>query len=359
MFEAKLRGFRKSVDQLILLPSKAAGSTGAYLLAVLIVAVAFFLRLLLGFLDPDASPFTTLYPAILFAALWGGVRAGIFAVVFGGTLAWWAFFDPRFTFVPPLTFGKQLSLVIYLIAALMIVAGADYCRRLAKSLKDEEELRNLTVKELDHRLKNKVATIQAIIALQLRGNATVRDAIFQRLGALSSADTLIEAANGKGAILRDVIGAELGPYHTSNVSVAGPAVLLPPKLALVLALLFHELATNAAKYGALSVPSGRVLISWTLVEGRLKLEWRELGGPAVKTPKHNGFGSQLLSRALKQFDGSVELIFDPAGLNCNMSLAIHGQGSSRDPRAIQKTNQVLLAGLNVIEGQRQDFVALS
>ena len=360
MFKAKLLGFRKGVDQLIQLPSKAAGSTGAYLLAVLTVALAFFLRLLLGFLDPDASPFATLYPAILFAALWGGVRAGIFAVVFGGTLAWWAFFDPRFTFVPPLTFGKQLSLVIYLIAALMIVTGADYCRRLAKSLKDEEELRNLTVKELGHRLKNKVATIQAIIALQLRGNAPVRDAIFQRLGALSSVDTLIEAADGQGAILRDVIGAELGPYHTSNVSVAsGPAVLLPPKLALVLALLFHELATNAAKYGALSVPSGRVLISWTLVEGRLNLEWRELGGPAVKIPRHNGFGSQLLSRALKQFDGSVELIFDPAGLNCKMSLAIHGQGSSRDPRLIQKTNQALLAGLNVIEGQRQDFVALS
>ena len=137
------------------------------------------------------------------------------------------------------------------------------------------------------------------------------------------------------------------------------AVLLPPKLALVLALLFHELATNAAKYGALSVPSSPVLISWTLVEGRLNLEWRELGGPAVKIPRHHGFGSQLLSRALKQFDGSVELIFDPDGLYCKMSLVIHGQGSSLDPRLIQKTNPVLLAGLNVIEGQRQHFVALS
>ena len=277
MFKAKLLGFRCR-------PIDTTAEQGSRLDRSVLAGCGycrhrFFLRLLLGFLDPDASPFTTLYPAILFAALWGGVRAGIFVVVFGGTLAWWAFFDPRFTFVPPLTFGKQLSLIIYLIAALMIVAGADYCRRLAKSLKDEEELRNLSVKELDHRLKNKVATIQAIIALQLRGNDTVRDAIFQRLGALSSVDTLIEAADGQGAILRDVIGAELGPYHTSNVSVAGPAVLLPPKLALVLALLFHELATNAAKYGALSVPSGRILISWTLVEGRLNLEWRELGGP--------------------------------------------------------------------------------
>jgi two-component sensor histidine kinase len=116
------------------------------------------------------------------------------------------------------------------------------------------------------------------VRLQLRGNDTVRDAIFQRLGALSSADTLIEAADGKGAILRDVIEAELGPYQTSNVSVTGPTILLPPKLALFLALLFHELTTNAVKYGALSVPSGRVLISWSwsLAEERLSLECTQL-----------------------------------------------------------------------------------
>lgn len=123
------------------------------------VALAFLFRLLLGMLDNDASPFTMLYPAILFAALWGGARAGMLAVVFGGTLSWWAFFDPRFTFLPPLTFAKQLSLIIYVSASLMIVIGADYCRRLTKSLRDEEELRNLAVRELGHRLKNKVATI--------------------------------------------------------------------------------------------------------------------------------------------------------------------------------------------------------
>jgi hypothetical protein len=156
----------------------------------------------------------------------------------------------------------------------------------------------------------------------------------QRLAALSSADTLIEAADGQGAILEDLIRAELGPHHTSNVSVAGPAVLLPPKLALVLALLFHELTTNAAKYGALSVPYGRVLISWTVLEGRLNMEWRELGGPAVKTPTHNGFGTQLLCRALKQFDGPIArliLQLSPAESN------IEGKRSIPDPRSIQKT----------------------
>ena len=155
----------------------------------------------------------------------GWRRGRILAVVLGGALAWWAIFEPHFTFVPPLTFGDQLSVVIYVFASLMIVAGADYCRRLAKSLKDEEELRNLAVKELGHRLKNKVATIQSIIAFQLRGVAT-RDTILQRLAALSSADALIEATEGRGALSQDIIYAEIGPYDTSRASVKGPPIFL-------------------------------------------------------------------------------------------------------------------------------------
>ena len=96
--------------------------------------------------------------------------------------------------------------------------AADYCRRLAQSLNDAEELRNLTVKELSHRLKNKVTTIQSIIAYQLRGNEDTRDSILQRLSALSSTDSLIEAAQGQGASLQDIVTIELVPYDVSRVS---------------------------------------------------------------------------------------------------------------------------------------------
>ena len=314
---SKLAELRNHVDRVIRLPHKPAGSIAAYGLAALCVVVAFFLRLLLGLLDSDASPFSTLYPEILFAALWGGVRAGLFAVMSGGALAWWAFFDPRFTFVPPLTFGRWLALVIYLFASVIIVAGADYCRRLAKSLKDEEELRDLF-----HRLKNKVATIQSIIAYQLRGNEAACDTILQRLSALSSADALIETARGQGAFIVDVIKAELEPYDTSRVSIKGPSIFLPPKLALVFALMFHELATNAAKHGALSVLPGHVSICWSVVETRLQLEWREAGGPTVTIPNHKGFGTQILSRALGQFGGAVGIDFAPTGLCCKISLTL-------------------------------------
>ena len=320
--QPKLVQVRNLVDRLIQLPHKSAGSSGAYWLAACCVAVAFVIRLLLGQLDYEASPFATLYPAILFAALWGGVGAGLFAIVLGGAFAWWAFFDPHFTFVPPLTFGKQLSVVIYVFVSLIIVAGADYCRRLAKSLEDEEELRNLAVKELGHRLKNKVATIQSIIAFQLRGNEAIRDTILQRLGALSSADALIEATHGRGALIEDIIKTELGPYDTSRASVKGPQIFLSPQLALVFAMIFHELATNAAKYGALSQLSGHVSACWSINETKLTIEWRETGGPTVTIPIHKGFGSRLLSRALGQFDGTVETNFSCTGLVCQMSLAL-------------------------------------
>ena len=87
----------------------------------------------------------------------------------------------------------------------------------------------------------------------------------------------------------------------------GPAVLLPPKLALMMALVVHELATNAAKYGALSSSAGNLSIQWSLADARLDLEWRESGGPAVAAPVHRGFGTRLFSRALEQFGGAVDI----------------------------------------------------
>ena len=211
--------------------------------------------------------------------------------------------------------------------------ASDYCRRLEKSLGDEEELRNLAVMEFGHRLKNKVATIRSIIAYQLRDQEAVRDIILQRIGALSSADALIEAAQGRGALIEDMINTELGPYDISRATIAGPQIVLPAKLALMLALTFHELATNAAKYGALSRPSGRVSCVWSVVGSKLMLEWRESGGPAVAIPTRKGFGTRLLSRALGQFGGTVDANFAATGLVCTISLTFLPEASISPPTA--------------------------
>jgi two-component sensor histidine kinase len=175
--------------------------------------------------------------------------------------------------------------------------------RLSKRPEDEERLREIAVQELAHRLRNKIATIQAIISVQLRGNPRVRNGILDRLNGLTATDYLIENANGHGAYIRDIASTELGPYVDSRAIIRGSNVLLPPKYALTVALIIHELATNAAKYGSLSVPEGRVCFRSTISDRLLSLEWRENGGPLVSEPTRSGFGLKLLSRALSQFGG--------------------------------------------------------
>jgi two-component sensor histidine kinase len=114
----------------------------------------------------------------------------------------------------------------------------------------------------------------------------------------------------------------LAPYELSRTSLHGPNFYLPPRFALTMALIVHELTTNAAKYGALSTATGRLSIVWSLENGRLNLEWRECGGPPVAAPTDYGFGRRLLARALEQFAGTVEMNFEKTGLVCKMRATI-------------------------------------
>jgi two-component sensor histidine kinase len=318
------------------------GSPEAYLFATLCVVIASLLRWGLGLLSENILPLPTFYPAVLFSALIGGAGAGVFAAILGGFIGWWAFMPPHFTFFP-VTFGQQIGLLMYLSASLLIVWSADHYRKITKRLEDEEKFRKLAVDELAHRLKNKLATIQSIISFQLRDDPQIRDAILSRLTALSATDDLIMETQGQGARLRDILSAELRPYGVSRVSMKGPDVLLPPKLALMMALLFHELATNAAKYGALSSPVGNLSIGWSLADPRLYLEWRESGGPTITAPVHRGFGTRLLSRALEQFGGAVEADFATTGLICKLSFVLQESSPNIAPDVTGTQPKVLAA----------------
>jgi two-component sensor histidine kinase len=139
---------------------------------------------------------------------------------------------------------------------------------------------------------------------------------------IHAADDLVMAAQGQGAPLRDILAAEFAPYDVSRISMQGPDCLLSPKLALMMALLVHELATNAAKYGALSSSAGKLSIGWSVSDARLNLDWRESGGPIVITPTHRGFGTRLMSRSLDQFGGTVETAFETTGLVCRLSVIL-------------------------------------
>jgi two-component sensor histidine kinase len=202
------------------------------------------------------------------------------------------------------------------------VWAAEHYRRLTKRLEDEQKFRELAVEELAHRLKNKVATIQSIVSLRLREDPQARDEIVNCLGSLRATDDLIIAAQGKGARIVDILSAELRPYDVARRSIEGPEIFLSPKLALTMALLFHELATNAAKYGALSHSVGKISVRWSYSDPWLNVEWRESGGPPVTMPNHRGFGTRLFLRALEQFGGKAEATFAPAGLICNLSVPL-------------------------------------
>ncbi len=307
-----------------------SGSAEAFAFAAFLVVVATLVRWGLGSLGKDVFVFAGYYPAVLFATYVGGAAVGSFATVLSAVIAWWAFIPPRFAFFP-LTPGVETKLLAFLLASALIVWGADHYRRLKQRLEDEEKFRKLVVEELAHRLKNKIATIQSIISFQLRDSPQTRDSIISRLVALSATDDLILATQGQGASIRDILAAELSPYDASRVSMVGPDILLPPKLALTLALITHELTTNAAKHGALSCEAGQLSICWSLSDERLSLEWHECDGPTVATPLHRGFGMLLLSRALDQFGGAVETTFDPTGLICELSFALTEGGPSIAP----------------------------
>jgi two-component sensor histidine kinase len=296
-------------------------SVQAYAFALFCTCGATLFEIWLLWLDPKASPLSGYYPAVALTALLAGIAPGALVAIAGVLIAWWGFMAPVYSFSLE-RHGDVITLITFAILSFLIVCAADYFRRLAKRLEDEEHLRQLAVQELAHRLKNKIATIQAIISVQLRDQPQVRTDILARLQALTATDQLIEDANGRGAFTRDIAETELGPYVASRVSIDGPNVLLPPKYALTIALLLHELATNSAKYGSLSMPDGRVVLRSSMSDDVLRIEWQESGGPPVISPTTRGFGLRLLSRALEQFGGGTEMLFEPSGLVCRMNLKL-------------------------------------
>jgi two-component sensor histidine kinase len=192
-----------------------------------------------------------------------------------------------------------------------------------------ERHQNLLLDELNHRVKNTLATVQAMAMQTLKDvDLPARDAFLARLFALSGQHDLLTLDNWEGASFEGVVRRALRPWREDNhvrFHVAGPAVHLDPKKALALGMAFHELASNAAKYGAFSNASGTVHVSWTISpdDRRLKLRWEERGGPQVAQPERRGFGLRLIEFGLaREISGQVELDFQPDGLICTWDMKL-------------------------------------
>lgn len=191
------------------------------------------------------------------------------------------------------------------------------------------ERQKLMIDELNHRVKNTLATVQSIAMQTARSHAdprTFAEGFQARLLALSHTHDLLTRSHWEGAELADILQHETEAHGSTRVSVTGPRVALPPAAALSLGMIFHELATNAAKYGALSAPDGRVLVDWSIADQtrpRLELLWREVGGPAVDTPERRGFGSRLIERNVRHdLAGTIELDYARDGFVAAVSFPL-------------------------------------
>jgi two-component sensor histidine kinase len=216
--------------------------------------------------------------------------------------------------------GVTMDVTAERLAAETLRGEIEYRRR-------SEERQQMLVNELNHRVKNMLATVQSIARQSLGpSNHGVAVEFEERLMALAWAYEIITREQWSGASLRELVQRTLAPHldrDGARLSLKGPDLWLSPNRALAIALAMHELATNALKYGALSGDEGRVEVAWRVLdegdERRLCLEWTESGGPPVTPPARRGFGSRLVERSLaRDMQGEVSLSFEPQGVRCRV-----------------------------------------
>lgn len=221
----------------------------------------------------------------------------------------------------------SLVLTVALGAALLLL-GFIFASRLATQLVRAEGHRSLLMNELNHRVKNTLTSVQSIVARglpDLPANAAYKRAAESRLLALSSAHNILSTQNWESASLNALAKAVVGPYGPKDrIRFEGPDVILAPRLAIPFAMILNELATNAVKYGALSAAGGTVSVIWSLVApDRLRLEWRELGGPRAETPTTLGYGSRFIERAAcHELGGSYAAAYPAEGFTCSIEIPL-------------------------------------
>ena len=201
-----------------------------------------------------------------------------------------------------------------------------YFRDIAAQV-EAENTRQLLVLELNHRVKNTLASVQAIAQQTMRSTKEPDEftrRFFGRIQSLARVHALLTDSTWRGADLRELIRDQLlhGPVDEARLTAWGPTVHLQPQMALHLAVMLHELGTNSMKYGALSVPKGWIAINWTVMADMLNVQWVERGGPIVSAPSRRGFGTTLIEQSAKSEGGKAEQLIEPDGLTWKISMRL-------------------------------------
>jgi PAS domain S-box-containing protein len=205
-----------------------------------------------------------------------------------------------------------------------IVGASKIARDITEQKRSQERIATLA-QEAEHRSKNLLASVQASVSLsQADTSEGLKEAIEGRIRALANVHSLFVDTRWIGAELSMIASQELAPYSQDDgarVGIEGPQVLLEPNAAQAIAMTLHELATNAAKYGALSTPEGRIVLQWShAADGELSIRWTEMGGPAVQMPTLRGFGSRVTQRMIGQLKGEINFDWRTEGLVCEITL---------------------------------------
>lgn len=210
------------------------------------------------------------------------------------------------------------------------VVGASKVARDISDRKRAEEVQRLLIDELNHRIKNTLATVQAIATQTLRRSSDPESFVTSfsgRIQSLARAHSLLTGASFQGADIHQLVRdqLQLGGEPDKRLTWSGPSLTLEAQSALHMALVLHELGTNARKHGALSTPNGRVAVYWEVHANsgrRLLLHWRESGGPKVRAPSSRGFGSMLIEHSLQAHGGEVSMNWAESGLTCSINLPL-------------------------------------
>jgi two-component sensor histidine kinase len=268
-------------------------------------------------------PFLTYFPALVLTALFLGWRWAALVALASAVMANNLLRDEPLRFYHG---GSELALAaLFVLSCAALVAIGDVARRTVREIEAAKARETLLNQELLHRVKNLLTTVNAMAVLTARHSEpeSFVPLLTGRMQALERATELLSVDERVHCDVHTLVESALEPFRAGdNFTVGGPACELPRDACVPLSLALHELCTNAHKYGALSVPEGRVELLWTVGEGEdamLRLAWREEGGPPVSAPVHTGMGTQLLKRQ-RGLD-QVELHYRPGGVECAIAVA--------------------------------------
>ncbi len=304
------------------LPERAPPPWRSIALGAVFGGVAVGIRVVADTLLGGNVPFLPMFPALLLAAILGGYVGGSACLVVGGAGA--ALF-----LLPVSADTLAVHLGVWTAGALVVAVAAgmaDSVRKLrlseARLGEAQAQLRTL-VGELAHRNRNALFVIMAIVRQSARNAASPAEAetvINARLEALLRAQDLVVQDEGGAPDLHRVVALALAPFDRERFDIAGPPFRISAEVAAGLALLFHELATNAVKYGALAAPQGRIAVRWSVEGDGARLDWVERGGPPLTPPSRQGFGARLFEVVLRPQGGKAERRFEPEGVVCELSI---------------------------------------